>query len=567
MLELQDEKRPADRTRPAYEKYAGFHVLRLHGDDYEMGHQHGSLLKDAMREGPVPYFDRYVERMLAAGLGPRAGALGGAILRRTVGKRIADGFPEHARRAIEGLADGAGLDRKKLLGAVTMPETYLWVLNAFRALVHPGLAPRPEIAWPTPLMGCTSAVAWGDATRHGRLLHGRNFDYQGVGAWDTQQAIVFHRPKDGQPFVSVSAAGVVMGGVTAMNASGITLVVHQHMASDALRLGGVPIGVTGDRVMRHARNLDDARRILASDRHNGCWTYVVASAKEKAVLCFEVSPRRNAHRIFDRGTFGYANVYLDDELGRTEHHIYPSHWRNNLARLSRSRELLERNRGNIDENVIASILGNPGSGDCRFEEAISQIMTVASVVFDPERALVWAGTGRAPVSNREYVAFDLQREGPRPDLPPLTGGKLADAAAVEAYDAYRDAYEAYFDRADLGAARALLARAGALQPKVALYPFVLALLSLLDGDPSAAEAELDRALAVGHDMSERRASFHLWRGRARDARGERESALSDYRAATTGSRAVARAAHKGLARAWKSKRFGVEFALADVPLP
>jgi tetratricopeptide (TPR) repeat protein len=537
------------------------------GDDYEMGHQHGRLLADAMRRGPVPYFDRYVERMLAAALGARAGAVGAAILRRTVGRRIASGFPEHVRRAIEGLADGAGLDRKALLGAVTMPETYLWVLNAIRAIERPGLAPRPEIAWPTPLMGCTSAVAWGAATAHGRLLHGRNFDYQGVGAWDTEQAVVFHRPRGGQPYVSISAAGVLLGGVTAMNASGLTLVVHQHMASDALQLGGVPIGVTGDQVMRHATNLDDARRILEKDRHNGCWTYVIASAKERAVLCFEVTPKRTAHRIFDGGTFGYANVYLDEELGRTEHHIYPSHWRNNLARLSRSRELLAEHRGRIDENTIAGILGNPGPGACRFEHAISQLMTVASVVFDPERALVWVATGRAPVSNREYVAFDLEREAPRPDLAPLTGGQLSTQSAVEAFDAYRDAYEAYFERGDLESARKKLSQAAELAPAVALYPFVGALLALLDQDAEQAERELDRALAIGHEMPERIASFHLWRGRARDVQGRRDSALEDYRHAKSGSRAVARAATKGIGRAWRPKRFGVEFSLADVPLP
>jgi hypothetical protein len=566
MLQIQNEENRAE-ARPAYEKFAGLHVLRLAGDDYEMGHQHGSLLRDAVRRGPVPYFDRYVERMIAAGLGARAGAIGASILRRTVGRRIQAGFPEHARRAIEGLADGAGLDRKALFGAVTMPETYLWVLNAVRAIERPGLAPRPEIAWPLPLMGCTSAVAWGDATRHGRLLHGRNFDYQGVGAWDTEQAVVFHRPRPGQPYVSISAAGVLLGGVTAMNASGITLVVHQHMASDALRLGGVPIGVSGDQVMRHARTLDDARRILEADRHNGCWTYVITSAREKAVLCYEVSPARSAHRIIESGTFGYANVYLDEQLGKTEHHIYPSHWRNNLARLNRSRELLARHRGNIDENTIASILGDPGSGACRFEEAISQIMTVASVVFDPERALCWVATGRAPVSNREYVAFDLGRESARPDLAPLTGGQLSDPNAVAAYDAYRDGYEAYFEDGNLPLARQHLARASALAPGVALYAYIAALLALLDGDALSAERELDRGLAIGHDVPERVASLHLWRGRARDVLGRRTSALSDYRAATSGSRAVARAAKKGLGRAWKQKRFGVEFALADVPLP
>ena len=142
-------------------------------------------------------------------------------------------------------------------GEVSVPEAYLWVLGRVLQFRRPRLAPRSGMQ----LFGCTSALAWGDATRVGRLLHGRNFDYQGVGAWDTEQAVVFHRPKGAQPFVSVSAAGVLFGGITAMNASGLSLVVHQHMASDALEIGGTPIGVTGNQIMRHAKNLDDARRI------------------------------------------------------------------------------------------------------------------------------------------------------------------------------------------------------------------------------------------------------------------------------------------------------------------
>jgi tetratricopeptide (TPR) repeat protein len=558
---------PAPGPRPAYERVAGIHVVRVQGDDYEMGHQHGRLLAEAVRRGPVPYFDRYVERMLVAGLGRPLGALGAAALRHTVGRRIARGFPESAIQALDGLADGAGLDRAYVRRAVTMPETYLGMLGAFRALVRPGLAPRPGITWPAPLMGCTSALAWGDATRHGRMLHGRNLDYQGVGAWDTQQAVIFHRPRDGQPYVSITAAGVVMGGVTAMNASGLTLVVHQHIASDALELGGVPIGYTGDQVMRHAHSLDDARRILEADRPNGCWTYVIASAAERATLCFETTPRRQAHRIDDSGTFAYTNVYLDAELGRTEHHLYPPQWRNNLARLAGARSLLEARRGALDENAIAAILGHPGAGACRFEDAIAQLMTVASVVFDPERALVWVAAGRAPVSNRDYVAFDLGRESPRPDLAPLTGGRPSDRAARDAFDAYRDGYEAYFDRQDVPAARHHLARAAELAPGVALYPFIGALLALLDRDAAAAERGLDRALEIGHDEPERIASFHLWRGRARDALGRRVPALEDYRRAQTGGGRLARAARRGARRPWRPKRFGIEFALADVPMP
>lgn len=557
------QHRPRAKERPAYERHAGLHVLRLSGDDYEMGYQHGQLLRDAVFRGPIPYFERYVESMLGAGLGPRAGRLLGAGLRHTVGRKIARGFPSHVRAALDGLADGSGIDRGRLLGAVTMPETYLWVLGRVLAFRRPRLAPRSGV----PLLGCTSALAWGDATQDGRLLHGRNFDYQGVGAWDTEQAVVFHRPKDGQPYVSVSAAGVLMGGFTAMNASGLSLVVHQHMASDALEIGGVPIGVAGDEIMRHANTLDDARRILDRDVPNGCWTYLVASGREKAVLCYETTPKARAHRIVSDGTFAYANVYLDRELGRTERHLYPSHWRNNLSRLSRADALLREKRGAIDPDTIAGILGDPGADGCRFESAISMLLTVASVVFRPDDGVVWVATERAPVSNRDYVAFDLGSEGARTELPPLTGGRLSDAAAVLAFDAYREAYSAYFDRGDLREARRQLGRALEAKPAEALYAFVAALLALADQDAPAAEALLDRALAIGHASGDRRASFHLWRGRARDVNGRRGEALGDYRAARSGDEYVSAAANAGLSRAWKPRRFGVEFALADVPLP
>jgi Acyl-coenzyme A:6-aminopenicillanic acid acyl-transferase len=549
-------------ARPPYERHAGLHVLRLAGDDYEMGYQHGTLLKEAIARGPLPYFERYVESMIAAGLGPALGALIAAGLRGTVGRKIAAGIPQDVRRGLDGLADGAGIRRRALFGAVTMPETYLWVLHALLRLNNPRLAPRTGV----PLMGCTSAVAWGSATKDGAMLHGRNFDYQGVGAWDTEQAVVFHRPKGGQPYVSVSAAGVLLGGVTAMNASGLSLVVHQHMASDALTLGGLPIGIAGDRVMRHAKNLEDARRILDDHVPNGCWTYVITSARDARALCYEVTPKGRACFFADDGTFAYSNVFLDPALGESERHLYPSHWRNNLARLGRARGLLADAKGSIDAPFIAKILGDPGENGCRFERSISMIMTVASVVFRPGDGVVYVATGRAPVSNREYVAFDLGREAPRQDMEPLGGDRL-DEQRTRAFDAYRAAYEAYFNEKDLGRARGELERAVEIQPNEALYHFVLALIALRERDTTRAERALDRALTIGHRSGERVATFHLWRGRARDAAGRRDAAVSDYHLARGGDEYVRAAAEKGLGRAWKPRRFGIEFTLADVPMP
>jgi hypothetical protein len=375
------ETRPTNgaghKTLEPYERVEGIHVLRLSGTDYEMGFQHGKLLRDAIARGPLPYFARYVEKLLVRGLlGDKGGSASrafGSVLSSTVGKRIGAKFPKHAKDALDGLADGAGMSRKAVMDAVTMPETYLWVGAWYKRLFRAPLAPRHGV----PVLGCTSAIAWGDATPHGRMLHGRNFDYQGVGAWDREQAVVFHDPNEGQPYVSVAAAGVLLGGITAMNASGISLVVHQHIACTDFDLDGLPVGIVGDLVMRHAKTIDDAKRILDGHRPNGAWTYVITSAREKKVLVYEVTSHRRAEIRPENGIFGYSNIFMDRDLEKTEVNFYPSYWRNNVARWHRSNARLEHGFGQLDADAIAAILGDIGDG-CRLTANIAALTTVAT---------------------------------------------------------------------------------------------------------------------------------------------------------------------------------------------
>ena len=101
---------------------------------------------------------------------------------------------------------------------------------------------------------------------------------------------------------------------------------------------------------------------------------------------------------------------------------------------------------------------------------------------------------------------------------------------------------------------------------------VRGLLALEAGDAAEAEAALDRALALGHPDAERRAAFHLWRGRARDLAGRRADAVRDYRACLGhyADAPVRRAATRGLSRAFGARdaqRIHVDVGLADVVQP
>ena len=571
---MLDTVRTASRPAPVRRTYkkgshhvvSGVHVLDLRGSFFEMGEQHGALLPQAVRGGPIPYYRSYVERLVGKGLGP-AGKLVMPALQTLIGKQVERAMPDYAVETIRGIAAGAGLSFEEFMAGCTLPDTLLWVAARAMELKAPGPAVVHRLSLG---LGCTSAIAWGEATKDGKLLHARNLDYHGVGTWPSNAAVLFHTPDQGHRYVSVASAGVGMGGVTAMNEAGLTLTVHQHMFTASTRLGGTPIGAVGDRVMREASSLDEAEAILRSHTPIGCWTYLVADGKRRDVLCLEESPDRKAARRIggSEHTFGYANVYLDEELGRTEVNLYGSYWRHNEARHRRASELLAERSGALDPAGMAGVVGDRGREDCRISESIAMVMTVGSVVFSPEDGEVWVGTGEAPTSRGEWVCFSFDALGAasKPSF------RLADGetdAARQAYEHYRRAYVAYLDEGDVRGAQAEMDRARALAPDEALFHFLAGLTALESGDAEAARIRLARAAEIGHPHEERRAAMQLWLGRALDRLGRRDAARTAYRKALAlrADPPVHAAAKKDDARPWKGGTLNVDFSLADVVSP
>lgn len=559
-------------TRPCWRKdIDGVHVVKVSGTFREMGRQHGELLKDEIPNGPMPYFRTYTEKLIGnSQLGPLK-PLVWPLIKTLVGKRIEKKIPSYARETLEGLAEGAELPVDQVLEGAVMPDSILCLVSRMIQMKRCGDAIDHRLALG---LGCSSAVAWGDSTKDGKLYHARNFDYHGVESWTRTTTVLFHEPKEGHRYVSVCAAGVPMGGVTAMNAAGLTLTVHQHMFTDSSRLGGIPTGIVGDRVMREASNLDEAEKILREHTPIGCWTYVVTDGNTNEVLCLEENPQRKASiRIgTEKGHFSYANIYLDSELGKTEKNLYGSYWRHNKARHERLNAMLEEHKGEIDGDTMASILGDTGTTDCRIHNAIGMLMTVGSVVFRPQDGIFWIGVGEAPTSKRRFQAFDLNGECVAEEIADLVGGIEEDEATAEAFDAYRESYLETFDRGNLDAGRERLDHAVTKQPEQPLYRSVAGFLALQAGEPEEALACFDKALELGHPDEERIAAFHGWRGRALDLLGRRDEAIKAYHQALAlrHDPQLGRAAERGLRRPFtmrKAKRIAVDFAFADVVNP
>ncbi|MGE3633197.1 MAG: C45 family autoproteolytic acyltransferase/hydrolase [Sandaracinaceae bacterium] len=557
--------------RGSLDRIGVIHVLRVAGSDYDMGYQHGVLLAEEIRRGPIPYYRRMLDKLLGKGA---LGAISPIVLgglQATIGRRVSRRIPPFALDVLHGVADGAGIERSVFLEGCTMPDSMMWVVSRLMQLKGDGPAVAHRIALE---LGCTSAVAWGGATKDGELLHARNFDYHGVSCWPSTKTVIFHEPDEGHRYVSVAAAGVALGGITAMNDQGLSLTVHQHMFTDRVRLGGVPIGIVGDLVMREASSLDEAEAILRAHTPIGCWTYVVTDARAREVLCFEESPDRQAARRVrvDEETFGYANIYLDETLGRTEVDLYGSYWRHNAGRHRAVRERLSERHGSLDPQGMAEILGDTGHSDCRVRDSIAMVMTVASVVFRPIDGTVWVGTGEAPTSHGTFVPFRIASAGYEPTLDFLEVGAETPQSERAAFERFRRTYVSYVDDGSLDRALEEIGHACDLAPGQPLYHALRGLLSLNAVRADDAEDALDRAIALGHPDPERVASFHLWRGRARDVQGRREDAVTDYRAALgrKSDPPVRRAAIRSLRRPYRAAdaaRVHVDVGLADVVQP
>ncbi len=562
--------------RGSLHRIGGLRVLEVAGSFAEMGEQHGALLAEEVKRGPIPYYRSMVERLFGKSMGPLSPYVAAGI-QRLVGGQVRKQFPAFALETIRGIAKGAGIDEEEFTRGCTMPDALLWSAARLAELRGPGpaVAHRLELG-----LGCTSAIAWGDATSDGKLYHARNLDYYGVENWVDNAALIFHAPQKGFKYVSVSAAGVGLGGITAMNEAGLTITVHQHMFTDKTRLGGMPIGVVGDIVMREASTLEEAQEILGRTRPIGCWTYLVTCGKTKRVLVWEENPDRQVGVIHGgqssspaASTYGYANIYIDPELGATEVSLYGSYWRHNKGRHVRANGLLKRDAGSHTARSLARILGDQGSdARCRVRDSIAMVMTVGSVVFCPEDGVVWVGDGKAPTSRGEFVPFSLKTGTRSVTHASFDTTDAADAPSDEAFEHYRRAYVAYVDRSDAKAALGHASVAAELAPAQAVYHQLAGLLAVELGQADAAVRSFGTVISLGHIDEERVSAAHLWRARAHDLTGARALALTDYRHAL-GLRAdtpVHRAAKKGLEKPYsmrKAKQIHVEMSLADVVMP
>lgn len=225
---------------PAYlEQIGAARVLHLKGSYYDMGVQHGTLLKD--------------EIVAAAKQIKIIGTLAWkekdySITVREAWERTNPFIPQAFKEEIRGMAEAAGLTDEEVQDFTIFPE----------------------------LFHCSGFALWGKATADGALLHGRVLDYMRDAGLDKYALIIIQEPEGANAFVNVGYSGMI-GSVTGMSVNHIA--IGEMGGKGEGQWDGMPMTILLRLCLEQAKTLDDVRRIMSETPRTCQYYYCVSDSK------------------------------------------------------------------------------------------------------------------------------------------------------------------------------------------------------------------------------------------------------------------------------------------------
>ena len=238
------------------EYHEGLPIVFLEGTPYELGRQHGELLRETVQHSLrhiLGHFRRYLKAPL---LSPLA-------VNWWLGRSWAQSaplIPQDYLEELRGVSDGSGV-----------PLAELWRLHAI-----------PERTY-----ACSTMAVWGRATADGRLIHTRNLDWSIRAGIQDYAAVFVVRPKGKHGFVSAGWAGFI-GVLSGINERGLSIGQVGAETLDA-SYRGVPMAFLMRKVLEDATDLDGAVGLIRDAPRTVGVNYVIADAAAQRAVAMETT--------------------------------------------------------------------------------------------------------------------------------------------------------------------------------------------------------------------------------------------------------------------------------------
>ncbi len=332
----------------------GYPVLHLKGTPYEMGYQHGALLKDSIRQNLEYMIKVRGDKALitVSGVEVKPAALIRSII--AIQKPY---VPKKYFEELQGLSDASGLEMDLVRVGNFIPE----------------------------LFHCSGFAVMNSATKDGTLYHGRVLDY--AIDWKLQEhaVVIVAEPAGGIPFVNVTYAGFI-GSVTGMNAQQVS--IGEMGGGGQGHWGGVPMAFLVREVLSSAKTLDDAIAVFKDNARTCQYFYVLADAKTNRAVGMEAS--WDKVQIVQPGT---------------AHPLLPKPVKDCalLSAGSRYEELVKRAKSELGKFDVPSALE-------LMDRPVAMKSNLHNVLFEPKTTRFWvanASPEQQPAATQPYYQFQL----------------------------------------------------------------------------------------------------------------------------------------------------------------
>ena len=326
-------------------------VLFLKGTPQEMGQQHGTLLRNEVRD---------VAGRMLYGVG--------------VGSSFAKGdwffgeIEQAQKRLAPFISDRFFAEMDALASAAGMSHHEIRLANFFPELFH-----------------CSGFAIVGDTTVDGRLYHGRVLDYlKGMGL-EQNAVVMVMQPDQGNAWVNIGYAGFI-GSVTAMNEKQIA--IGEMGGRGEGNWDGKPMAQLMREVMERAGTLEEAVEIMRKGPRTCEYYYVISDGKTRNAVAIEATPTK------------FVTVALGEPHPRLPHAMKDTVLLSADARYEKLVERVKAGYGKIDAEAARALMDRP----------VAMGSNIQSVLFAPESLDFWVANAdsKRAASHTRYTHYNLR---------------------------------------------------------------------------------------------------------------------------------------------------------------
>lgn len=259
------------------------------------------------------------------------------------------------------------------------------------------------------LVGCTSFGTWGARSKDSTMIIGRNFDFYVGDKFAEDKIVAFWHPSAGNRYMTITWGGFT-GTVSGMNEKGLSVTINA--ARSAIPKGSAtPVSLVATEILQYASNISEALKIAKSRRMFVSESFLIGSSADNKAVVIEKTPTDLSVYDPDSNYIECANHFQSNGLKNSDPNIRQVNESASPYRYKRLTQLLDSTPVNSVERTIAILRDTKGINGADIglgnEKALNQLLAHHSVVFEPQKRIVWVST--APWQLGKFMAYDLTK--------------------------------------------------------------------------------------------------------------------------------------------------------------